>query len=161
MAAAAKQAGGLFRTAELPEKAFECPEHGAYTGKPFQFTIGGKDRVIVPECPSCLSEKAETEDRNERERRKRREGAFEDERVNGLRKMNIGRKFWDESFDTFNAYTPELERYLNVCIGFANTNEGRMLVMLGNHGNGKNHLAASILKKLVGICIRCLKSNCF
>jgi DNA replication protein DnaC len=67
-----------------------------------------------------------------------------------MKVINIGKKFWDEDFTTFNAYTPELKRFFDICSAFVNDSSGRMLVMLGNHGNGKNHLAAAILKKMGG-----------
>jgi DNA replication protein DnaC len=67
--------------------------------------------------------------------------------------MNIGRKFWNESFETFDDYTDELKEHLATAREFAGKPEGK-LVMLGEHGNGKNHLAASILKKTGGLIYR-------
>jgi DNA replication protein DnaC len=67
--------------------------------------------------------------------------------------MNIGKKFWNESFETFDAYTDELKKHLATARKFGEKPEGK-LVMLGEHGNGKNHLAASILKKTGGLIYR-------
>ena len=71
-------------------------------------------------------------------------------RIARLKAMNLGKIYWDEDFDTFDAYTPELKRHLDTAMGFAAKPEGK-LVMLGNNGTGKNHLAAAILKAVGGV----------
>jgi len=75
---------------------------------------------------------------------------LEAERVRRLRAMNIGKIYWDEGFDTFNAYTPELERHLGTARNFAANPKGK-LVMLGNNGTGKTLLATSVLKETGGV----------
>jgi len=95
-------------------------------------------------------EREEKEKAEEAERLKRKREAEEAERIEGLKKMNIGKKFWNESFLTFDPYTPELKRFYDICSAFVDDSVGRMLIMLGKHGNGKNHLAAAILKKMGG-----------
>jgi DNA replication protein DnaC len=131
---------------ELPEQEFECQRHGIYTVKPIR--ICGE--ILSPGCPDCEKILAEEEKAREEHIETQRAKEGEERRLGMLKKMNIGKKFWEESFKTFNPYTPDLKRYLDICIGFANDHEGRMLVMLGNNGNGKDHLAASILKKTGG-----------
>jgi len=74
---------------------------------------------------------------------------LEGKRIARLKAMNVGRIFWRENFETFSAYTPELARHLATARKFAERPEGK-LVMLGNNGAGKNHLAASILQKTGG-----------
>jgi len=145
-----KRVGNLFSHEELPEETFECPEHGAYTGKPCKLTISGRERVVDPECPLCSPERAEEKAREEAAWQEQQKTEFDAEQETKLKRMNIGRKFWDVSFETFKAYTPDLERHLDTCIKFVGNSEGRMLLMLGKNGNGKNHLAASILKKTGG-----------
>jgi DNA replication protein DnaC len=144
-----KKPGAAPRREELPEGEFFCPKHGKYRGKPFRLPF--LDEPHIPPCPVCGAEQAarETAARG-------REAAAERERlrikrVKRLEDLNIGQRFWAESFETFNAYTPELKRHLEACRDFANDHRGRMLVMLGNHGAGKNHLAASILKTTGGV----------
>jgi DNA replication protein DnaC len=141
-----KKAGTLLGREELPEQEYDCPKHGKYRGKPIKLAFLEKN--IDPICPKCKTE-AEVLEATEKEMRQAAEQ--EEDRMRRLRALNIRRKFWNESFETFDAYTKELKHHLEMCVGFAKNPEGRMMVMLGNHGNGKNHLAASILKTTGGV----------
>jgi len=134
---------------ELPEQVFECKEHGEYSGRPIKWKIG-TEKIIQPPCPMCEKETEEMIASIEKTAKDYDEAKQKEVRINSLKKMNIGEMFWNESFETFNAYTDELKHHLSICVQFANNHEGRMLVMLGNNGNGKDHLAASILKKIGG-----------
>ncbi|MDR0290427.1 MAG: ATP-binding protein [Treponema sp.] len=147
----AKQIGTCCR--ELAERSYFCEAHGEYKGKPLEYTFG-THKIFDPPCPTCEAEQKDKEARTEADRIKaaeeRARARIVEERARRLAGMNIGEKFWEESFDTFNPYTPELKRHLETCIAFADNCRGGMLVMLGNNGNGKDHLAASILKKIGG-----------
>ncbi|MDR1216648.1 MAG: ATP-binding protein [Treponema sp.] len=142
----AKKIGDIAGYEELPEQEYTCKKHGKYIGKPFKF--GFINSVIGCPCPKCLEE---DEARRLAEERKRTEEENEKRRTHWLTDLNIGRRFWNESFETFNAYTPELQHHLSVCMEFAKDPQGRKLVMLGNSGTGKNHMAASILKMTGGV----------
>jgi DNA replication protein DnaC len=142
----AKKAGSLLGREELPEQEYDCPKHGKYKGIPVRLGFAGI--VINPQCPKC---EEETNAFEIAEKEKRRIVEQEEDRIKRLKALNIRKKFWDESFETFEPYTPELKHHFQMCFDFANNPEGRMLVMLGNNGNGKNHLAASILKITGGI----------
>jgi len=131
---------------ELPLQEYECPIHGIFKSKPY--IIMGK--VFTPMCPICEKEEKERNDRLAEEGIMRQRKKEKEELIEELKNMNIGQKFWDEDFTTFNPYTPELKRHFDICSAFVNDFEGRILIMLGNHGNGKNHLAAAILKKMGG-----------
>jgi DNA replication protein DnaC len=133
---------------DLPEAEFDCPEHGTYRGIPAKiFSFFGRGEFITtPECPAC---KRETDLRE----REKAELEQRERLMNKYKQMNIGKKFWNESFETFDAYTDELKKHLATARKFAEKQEGK-LVMLGEHGNGKNHLAASILKKTGGLIYR-------
>jgi DNA replication protein DnaC len=133
---------------DLPEAEFDCPKHGEYRGistKFFNF-LGKDEFIIMPECPECKRE-------IDLQERKKAELEEMNELINKYKRMNIGKKFWNESFETFDDYTDELRKHLATARGFAEKPEGK-LVMLGDHGNGKNHLAASILKKTGGLIYR-------
>jgi DNA replication protein DnaC len=135
---------------EIELKTFHCLKHGYYTDRKSSISYLGKERKIYPACPKCEDEmniKREEEEKKFQDAMKALAAKRQEER---FLEMNIGKKFLCESFDTFDAYTPDLERYLNICKTFADDPQGRMLFMLGKHGNGKNHLAASILKKTGG-----------
>jgi DNA replication protein DnaC len=135
---------------EFPEQDFKCPIHGAYRGKPFKFLWGFEtNRPIThtAECPKCVKERKEQEER-EAEQRKRQE------EIRRLKATNIGKKFWDSTFDNFDAYNDELKHHLETAKKFAENPVGK-LVMIGENGNGKNHLAAVILKKTGGVAYTC------
>jgi DNA replication protein DnaC len=142
----AKKVGAILVREELPELEYECPKHGKYRGKAIKLSFV-KD-PIGPLCPKCAEEAVASK---AAEKEKRLAAEQEEARIIKLKSLNIRRKFWNESFETFDPYTEELKHHFQLCFDFANNPEGRMLVMLGNNGNGKNHLAASILKITGGI----------
>jgi DNA replication protein DnaC len=135
---------------ELPIQEYSCQKHGVFQAKPVLIPFAVKSKVFDPGCPVCEREEKEREEKLEEERIKREREKLEEERINRLKEMNIGKKFWKDDFTTFNPYTTELKRYFDICTAFVNDSDGRMLIMLGNHGNGKNHLAAAILKEMGG-----------
>ena len=141
-----KRIGEITPSDEPVFKRVECAKHGFYEAKTMDF-FGSTMRSP---CPVCQKEREEKESKLEEEKKNAHLMQLEKKRIALLRKMNIGEKFWDESFGTFDAYTEELKRYLDMCINFANDHQGRMLVMIGNNGNGKDHLAVSTLKKIGG-----------
>lgn len=133
---------------DLPEAEFDCPRHGKYRGMPtkdFSF-IGDEEFITTPECPEC---------KREMDLREREKAELEktERLITKYKRMNIGQKFWNESFETFDDYTDELKKHLATARKFAEKPEGK-LVMLGEHGNGKNHLAVSILKITGGMIYR-------
>jgi len=64
--------------------------------------------------------------------------------------MNIDDKYYETTFDNFDAYNDELQKHLEACRAFADNPDGK-LIMLGKNGNGKTHLAISVLKRLGGV----------
>jgi DNA replication protein DnaC len=142
-----KKAGDLLKLTfqELSEQFFTCPIHGTYHGKPskFSWAAGIEASIIEPECPKCAEERKAQEAEKELRRTKDRE-------LNRLKNMNIGCRYWDTTFDNFSACTDELKHHLKVAKNFSNNPDGK-LVMLGENGTGKTHLAISILKKTGGV----------
>jgi DNA replication protein DnaC len=127
-------------TLEQYEQEFYCHKHGKYRGIPIPFGSS----LFQPECPECHTETAAKEALALAEKAKQK-------REESLQSMNIGRKFWNEDFDTFYAHSPALEKYLDACVSFAEKPQGKTLIMMGANGNGKTHLAVSILKKTKGL----------
>jgi DNA replication protein DnaC len=148
-----KRAGSLINEMILEEREFECPKHGKYIGRPFTNRL--TSNVIDPPCEKCKEEEAALQAIEDQRRQEERQKAIEEEkeqnRIKRLTELNIGKRLWNESFETFKPYTDELEHHLKICRGFAKDPRGRKLVMLGNNGTGKNHLAASILKETGGV----------
>jgi DNA replication protein DnaC len=130
----------------LPETDFDCPRHGKYTGHPIEAYsfYNGKKYIKNPECPKCVEEKRIRRERAEAEREKRRE-------IERFAAMGIDKKYWPETLDTFDAYTPELKKHLETAREFSKNPEDRKLVMLGENGNGKTHLAIGALKIIGGL----------
>ena len=121
-----------------------CPKHGEYTGETVKFNLfWHKGMEINPMCPVCRNEIEADERRKEEELEKHRA-------IQKWRSMNIEPKFYESAFDNFNAYNDELRRHLQTCRDFARNPDGK-IVMLGENGNGKTHLAVSILKELGGV----------
>jgi DNA replication protein DnaC len=146
----AKKAGEIIPSLQyLPEQDIECPKHGVYRGRPFKgfWAFGHENHITNPECPKCEKEREAKEKEKEAQWQRVRE-------INRMKAMNISKKFWDTSFENFNAYSDELRHHLAVTKKFAENPDGK-LVMLGENGNGKNHLATSILKKTGGLIYTC------
>jgi DNA replication protein DnaC len=116
-----------------------CPKHGEYTGEMVKINVFGKEKYMNPTCPSCQKEKEAIDAEKTR-----------NDTIIKLRNMNIEPRFYEASFDSFNAYNAELRGHLETCRKFAEKPEGK-LVMLGENGNGKTHLAVSILKAIGGV----------
>ena len=145
------------------EVVFVCPEHGRQVYETYQQT-DGTWRALY--CPVCRSKQLE------------REGKVEEMRLeNALRAKELRQMFGtqlplDWEFATFDTYAPETDeerKTLSVCRRFAERFSDREiarekahdkqqagwqtinsvgLLMQGNYGTGKTHLAYSILKAL-------------
>ena len=111
------------------QKELACEKHGRYSGVVTRMVAMGKNWVIETPCPSCEEERKKADKEEKEGCKKDMLAKIEKCRTDKLREMNIGEKFWNESFDTFNAYTDELKRYLQICVAFAENPQGRMLVM--------------------------------
>ena len=120
-------AGSFGRLDDLREMA-QCSTHGEYLVLEsrgvyvFAHNPGG--------CPHCL-------------RAKRTESL--------LSASNIPARFADCDFGNYVAETPKQRRVIDSCIAYADEFEshlsaGRGLIMVGNPGTGKNHLATAICK---------------
>jgi DNA replication protein DnaC len=145
MVNATKKVGSLLGWEELPKREYDCPKHGKYTGIPVKLGFISIDNIIDPPCPKCQEEETVAEER------KRRKEKAEQQRIQFLESLNIGERNWESTFENFDAYTDELKNHFSICRDFANNPRGRKLVMLGNNGTGKNHLASAILKTTGGI----------
>jgi DNA replication protein DnaC len=110
-----------------------CDKHGKYQVTVTHYKNGETTEMGV--CPHCEREHADAETRRKN--------------IECWTKSGIGRRYWDEDFDTFDARTPELKHHLAVCRRFVGKPAGA-LVLLGGHGNGKNHLVAAVVKRTGG-----------
>ena len=121
----------------------KCEKHGEYTGEAVTLNFPGmRGREINPMCPLCVEEM-------EAEKQREQEEAGKQKVIQKWRSMNIEKRYDEADFDNFKAYNDELCEHLETCRAFAANPDGK-LVMIGGHGNGKTHLAVSVLKKLGG-----------
>ena len=122
----------------------QCPKHGEYTGETIIYILPGmKEREINPMCPDCQKEIDAEELRKKDEQEKSKV-------IQKWKSMKIDENYYESVFDNFRAYNDELKRHLETCRVFAENPDGK-LVMIGKNGNGKTHLAVSVLKKLGGV----------
>ena len=104
-------------------------------------TLFGKT-ILIGECPACEIE-------YEEETRKAQEAIAEEGRINFYRACNIEPLYFDASFESFKADTPELEKAKATVQKLVTEKTGK-IVMLGKNGTGKTHLAACAVKALGG-----------
>jgi len=129
LVATAKQRVGM-PTVPFVERA-ECEKHGAYVVREELAGYGIVARNPGG-CPVCLAERKASRLMSE---------------------SNMPERFAGCTFDTYEATTPKQTRVLDVCRDYAENfgtyrKQGRCLIMCGNPGTGKNHLATAIFKAL-------------
>jgi len=127
-----------------------CEEHGKYESKGVMWLRGLK-RVIWSGCPVCsecerLAEEAELK---EREARQRQAGIEAKLSVAG-----VPARFRSKSFESFKADTEAMRHALNKAAEFAASFSshrlaGTTLVLSGQPGTGKSHLALAILQTVL------------
>ena len=127
-----------------------CKKHGAYTGMAETVRLFGAEREYMPYCPLCEKEHDAREQRKAAEEKTGLERQREQKAQQELKAMKIGKKFEKTDFENFDAYNGELREHLETCRRFAESPSG-MLVMIGENGTGKTHLAVSMLKKTGGV----------
>lgn len=124
-----------------------CERHGEY--KPNTATLLGKEFNLG--CPKCHDERIEAE--------RQREENFERERIQEManRKIKhsrIPKRFINKTFDNYETSTIEQAQALSACSDYAddfesNLNTGRSLILFGDVGTGKTHLATAIANQVI------------
>lgn len=133
------RAGGVRQVSQ------NCPSHGEYAG--VAMTIAGRE--VMPACPVCLRENdaAAARERNERIAQDAKRN-----RINELfGRAEIPDRFRDRGFGNYAALTDDQMENKRVCEAYAVEfdavrAEGRCLVLTGNPGTGKTHLAIAIAR---------------
>lgn len=150
--------GAPLRTA-LGEKQVNCPTHGVYT------TTGAVymgRREIWTSCPACEEERLAAERHAEAQakasaQRKHIESMIED--------SAIPARFIGRSFDNFCAANTDQISALKIAQDYAENfarhyKNGTGLILSGQPGTGKSHLAAAVLQAIMpaqaGLYITCL-----
>lgn len=126
--------------------AAKCDRHGVYAS---YFT------PKIPEgsrCPECADEERVVKDREEeQERHQKLKAAILQNRIG---QAMIPPRFQGKTFETFHAVDEKQLKVLRVCREYADNfqkhhADGRSLLLLGNVGTGKTHLAAAIADQII------------
>lgn len=123
-----------------------CEIHGQYAA---YFTPKIPDGS---KCPVCAAEAQKIRDEEAREAERQKAAADRLERRLGS--AMIPPRFQGKTFDSFKAEDEKQAKVLRVCKDYADNfnkhyNEGRSLLLLGNVGTGKTHLASAIAEQVV------------
>ena len=140
----------IFRS-PLPERTGECTEHGAYTSR----NVFGR---VWSRCPTCSAVEAEAKAREDlrlaqQQAEQRHRAAIESARIPA--------RFVGRSFANFVADTDDKRHALSVVRDYAeafaeNARKGAGLILAGQPGTGKSHLAAAALQAVLTQDVRYL-----
>lgn len=127
--------------------AANCDSHGAYASYFTQRSPGNGSG-----CPVCAAEAQKIADQEEAQAQHQKAQA--DILARRLGSAMIPPRFQGKDFDSFHADGERQQKVLKVCREYADNfnkhyNEGRSLLLLGNVGTGKTHLAAAIADQIV------------
>lgn len=132
---------------ETREADHECPKHGS--SKVSQTRLAGKDWLPV-RCPHCVEEQLASAELNEKSARARSQGESFARRVElNLSRSMIPARFQGCTFEGFQAEDGGTRKVLSSCEEYAqrfleHKAAGQGIVMCGNTGTGKTHLACAI-----------------
>lgn len=123
-----------------------CAEHGEYAA------IISKHREGPSGCPVCADIRQQEEDIKRVEAERVKNAA--DRLANKLGAALIPARFRDRTFESYIATEPKQVKALTICREYAENfldhfEAGRCLLLLGNVGTGKTHLAAAIANHIM------------
>lgn len=136
---------------DLGSKAMVCEVHGEYQSKGDRYLSSKTSREIWSGCPACKQAEAERERRAEQAAAATREQARLQEL---LLQSCLPRRFLDRTLETYRTDTDKQARVLAICKAYAanfgdHMRTGESLILAGNKGTGKTHLAAGIISAIL------------
>ena len=109
------------------EAIFHCEKHGDVR----VMHLDGATKP--PECPVCIQEREDQEKRDECERK----------RIKHLKKMGIRDRHFNASFANYEPENKDAKQYLHDLYELAKNPRDTFVLMYGNCGTGKSHLASA------------------
>lgn len=125
-----------------------CEKHGEYESRHILF---GKTDTWSG-CPDCAEEKRIEEQNKEFEANRKAAAQYRLEKRIGY--VGMPPRFANKNFDSYRAETDQQKKYLENCQQYAenfpqNLKDGNGLMLLGNPGTGKTHLAVATLNHVI------------
>jgi DNA replication protein dnaC len=109
------------------EETFHCEKHGDVQ---VMHLVGSADPL---ECPLCIQEREEQEKREK----------FEEQRIKKLTAMGIRDRHFNASFANYEPENKDAKQYLHDLYELARNPRDTIVLMYGNCGTGKSHLASA------------------
>ena len=109
------------------EETFHCEKHGDVQ---VMHLDGSADPL---ECPLCIQEREEQEKREK----------FEEQRIKKLTAMGIRDRHFNASFTNYEPENKDAKQYLHDLYELARNPRDTIVLMYGNCGTGKSHLASA------------------
>ncbi|NTE96719.1 ATP-binding protein [Agrobacterium tumefaciens] len=130
----------------LEKKRAECEVHGTYVSSLIERTGNWTG------CADCSREKQAQEEQLEQERERERRASLRVTQLLG--RSAIPEKFAQKSLADYRAETQGQRQAVEACRDYAETfperlEDGRCLLLLGNPGTGKTHLACGIAHEVI------------
>ncbi|HAX1712144.1 TPA: ATP-binding protein [Escherichia coli] len=127
------------------EETAECEKHGKYTRLVLKGPdVRGETIKRVSGCPTCIANELDQV-----------QEALRILKVHELLdRAGIARRFQDCEFENYQAVNADAQRNLEACRRYVSSWEkclaaGTSMIMIGNCGTGKNHLAVSMAKNII------------
>lgn len=133
---------------EIGTRPARCDKHGEYEQRSIPLLPG---KVVWSQCPKCVEEADEKERAAAQAEDARKRQEIAEAR---LKHAGIPERFRDRTIDSFVAITEDQVKAKTFCADLvANWPEhrkrGRTVVLSGNPGTGKSHLAIAVLREVM------------
>lgn len=134
----------------LETKQLNCDKHGPFESR--LMGMGNSRPAAWMPCEKCMDEKKAAEQAIEQQNM--REQYAKDSLERKLGRASIPPRFAVKTFNDYQVKTKEQQRALRMCKDYADNFEqyrkaGTSILLLGDVGTGKTHLAASIANQVV------------
>ena len=129
----------------------ECPVHGAVDRSEVEQFDGS---MAVRPCKQCQFHGLRVAPQGSEDHSQALANLQAENINSALVGSGITPRFFESTFATYRASTPDMALALETCQGYADNfgehfQAGRNLLLCGNVGNGKTHLASSIVQRLI------------